>query len=233
MQARMVFAVGLPPVGYACVMHLVSREGMERACGSWMCQHAHWARYHAGYVQEAVLMYSAVPQPCPWSICALCQSFPAKGPAAALQAPHAFEFNQQAVRCHQGFLAEGLQRTSAGLGSVIIDSQPLTVAALAALLLGERLSVAGVAGLGVGVAGLCLLEVPPALLASLPSAAAGAPSAPAVCLSLGELLCPRARRCSCCLAAIFLCHLCEVKNEQLMCTRKMYCGASVLRVSDR
>ena len=30
----------------------------------------------------------------------------------------------------QGFLAEGLQRTSAGLGSIIIDSQPLTVALL-------------------------------------------------------------------------------------------------------
>jgi drug/metabolite transporter (DMT)-like permease len=65
----------------------------------------------------------------------------------------------------QGFLAEGLRRTSAGLGSVIIDSQPLTVAALSALLYGEALSPAGVAGLGVGVAGLCLLEVPPSLLA--------------------------------------------------------------------
>jgi drug/metabolite transporter (DMT)-like permease len=48
---------------------------------------------------------------------------------------------------------------------VIIDSQPLTVAALAALLFGERLRPAGVAGLGVGVAGLCLLEVPPDALA--------------------------------------------------------------------
>lgn len=65
----------------------------------------------------------------------------------------------------QGFLAEGLQRTSAGLGSVIIDSQPLTVAALAALLFGERLRPLGVAGLGVGVAGLALLEVPPDALA--------------------------------------------------------------------
>ena len=92
------------------------------------------------------------------------------------------------LRCRQGLLAEGLQRTSAGLGSVIIDSQPLTVAALAALLLGERLSALGVAGLGVGVAGLCLLEVPPQLLASLPSAAAGAPSAAAVCLLNVELL---------------------------------------------
>jgi drug/metabolite transporter (DMT)-like permease len=43
-------------------------------------------------------------------------------------------------------LAEGLNRTGAGLGSVIIDSQPLTVALLAALLFGERLSGLGVLG---------------------------------------------------------------------------------------
>lgn len=64
----------------------------------------------------------------------------------------------------QGFLAEGLQRTSAGLGSVIIDSQPLSVAVLAALLFGEALSGLGVAGLFIGVAGLLLLEVPQELL---------------------------------------------------------------------
>lgn len=74
--------------------------------------------------------------------------------------------------CFQGFLVEGLQRTSAGLGSVIIDSQPLTVALLASLLFGERLGVAGAAGLLVGVAGLCLLEVPPSVLASLPDSLA-------------------------------------------------------------
>ncbi|CAK0783696.1 hypothetical protein CVIRNUC_006895 [Coccomyxa viridis] len=62
--------------------------------------------------------------------------------------------------CFQGFLAEGLQRTSAGLGSVIIDSQPLTVALLASLLFGERLGLLGFLGLGLGVLGLCLLEVP-------------------------------------------------------------------------
>lgn len=61
----------------------------------------------------------------------------------------------------QGFLAEGLRRTTAGLGSVIIDSQPLTVAALSALLYGETLTLVGILGLGVGLAGLCLLEVPP------------------------------------------------------------------------
>ncbi|GLC43811.1 hypothetical protein PLESTB_000910500 [Pleodorina starrii] len=62
--------------------------------------------------------------------------------------------------CFQGFLAEGLTKTSAGLGSVIIDSQPLTVAVLASLLFGERLSGLGVVGLALGVAGLALLEVP-------------------------------------------------------------------------
>jgi drug/metabolite transporter (DMT)-like permease len=63
--------------------------------------------------------------------------------------------------CFQGFLAEGLQRTSAGLGSVIIDSQPLTVALLASLLFGERLGPVGWAGLAAGTAGLSLLEIPP------------------------------------------------------------------------
>lgn len=62
--------------------------------------------------------------------------------------------------CFQGFLAEGLQRTSAGLGSVIIDSQPLTVAVLAALLFGESIGSVGAAGLVLGVMGLLLLEVP-------------------------------------------------------------------------
>ncbi|GMH11281.1 hypothetical protein Nepgr_013122 [Nepenthes gracilis] len=62
--------------------------------------------------------------------------------------------------CFQGFLAEGLERTSAGLGSVIIDSQPLTVAILAALLFGESIGSFGAAGLVLGVIGLLLLEVP-------------------------------------------------------------------------
>ena len=51
----------------------------------------------------------------------------------------------------QGCLAEGLQRTSAGLGSVIIDSQPLTVAVLAAIIYGESLAPAGVFGLFLGL----------------------------------------------------------------------------------
>ncbi|KAF3781480.1 WAT1-related protein [Nymphaea thermarum] len=62
--------------------------------------------------------------------------------------------------CFQGFLAEGLQRTSAGLGSVIIDSQPLTVAILASLLFGETIDGVGAAGLVLGVIGLLLLELP-------------------------------------------------------------------------
>ncbi|CAL5324121.1 unnamed protein product [Camellia sinensis] len=61
--------------------------------------------------------------------------------------------------CFQGFLAEGLERTSAGLGSVIIDSQPLTVAVLAALLFGESIGFVGAAGLVLGVIGLLLLEL--------------------------------------------------------------------------
>ncbi|KAA8532127.1 hypothetical protein F0562_006730 [Nyssa sinensis] len=62
--------------------------------------------------------------------------------------------------CFQGFLVEGLERTSAGLGSVIIDSQPLTVAILAAFLFGESIGFVGAAGLVLGVIGLLLLEVP-------------------------------------------------------------------------
>lgn len=44
---------------------------------------------------------------------------------------------------------------------VIIDSQPLTVAVLAALLFGESISLIGAAGLLLGVLGLLLLEVLP------------------------------------------------------------------------
>lgn len=63
--------------------------------------------------------------------------------------------------CFQGFLAEGLQRTSAGLGSVIIDSQPLSVAVIASVLFGESLGPVAVVGLLLGIAGLLLLELPP------------------------------------------------------------------------
>lgn len=64
----------------------------------------------------------------------------------------------------QGCLVEGLARTTAGLGSVIIDSQPLTVAILAAVLYGELLGPKSVVALAAGVFGLVLIEVPVAHL---------------------------------------------------------------------
>ena len=70
----------------------------------------------------------------------------------------------------QGFLAEGLQRTTAGLGSVIIDSQPLSVALLAALLFGEELTAASYVGLVLGVR---LLELPVEVLTSAPQTVLG------------------------------------------------------------
>jgi drug/metabolite transporter (DMT)-like permease len=60
----------------------------------------------------------------------------------------------------QGFLAEGLVRTGAGLGSVMIDSQPLAVALLALWLYGERIGFWGWLGLAMGVAGIGLIGLP-------------------------------------------------------------------------
>ncbi|HEY9695286.1 MAG TPA: DMT family transporter [Oculatellaceae cyanobacterium] len=60
----------------------------------------------------------------------------------------------------QGFLAEGLVRTSAGLGSVMIDSQPLAVAILSAWLFGEVIGIWGWLGLGFGVLGISLIGLP-------------------------------------------------------------------------
>lgn len=60
----------------------------------------------------------------------------------------------------QGFLAEGLTRTGAGLGSVMIDSQPLAVALLALWLFGERVGLWGWLGLILGVAGISLIGLP-------------------------------------------------------------------------
>lgn len=59
----------------------------------------------------------------------------------------------------QGFLAEGLARTGAGLGSVMIDSQPLAVALMARLLFGEQVGLWGWIGLVFGVAGISLLGI--------------------------------------------------------------------------
>jgi drug/metabolite transporter (DMT)-like permease len=60
----------------------------------------------------------------------------------------------------QGFLAQGLMRTGAGLGSVMIDSQPLAVALLALWLFGETIGLWGWLGLAIGVLGITLLGLP-------------------------------------------------------------------------
>ncbi|MEH2284983.1 MAG: EamA family transporter [Nostoc sp.] len=60
----------------------------------------------------------------------------------------------------QGFLAEGLVRTSAGLGSVMIDSQPLAVALLSLWLFQEHIGFWGWLGLGLGVIGISLIGLP-------------------------------------------------------------------------
>ncbi|MGI0484661.1 DMT family transporter [Pantanalinema rosaneae CENA516] len=60
----------------------------------------------------------------------------------------------------QGFLAEGLVRTGAGLGSVMIDSQPIAVALMALWLFGEQIGAIGWFGLALGIGGISLLGLP-------------------------------------------------------------------------
>ena len=60
----------------------------------------------------------------------------------------------------QGCLAEGLQRTGAGLGSVIIDSQPLAVALLSRWLFAEVIGFWGWIGLFIGILGISLIGLP-------------------------------------------------------------------------
>ena len=57
----------------------------------------------------------------------------------------------------QGFLATGLVRTGAGLGSVMIDSQPLAVALLSSWLFGEIIGFFGWLGLIIGILGISLI----------------------------------------------------------------------------
>jgi drug/metabolite transporter (DMT)-like permease len=64
----------------------------------------------------------------------------------------------------QGFLAAGLVRTTAGLGSVMIDSQPLAVALLSAWLFKERIGAIGICGLILGVLGISCIGLPIELL---------------------------------------------------------------------
>lgn len=66
----------------------------------------------------------------------------------------------------QGFLAEGLMRTGAGLGSVMIDSQPIAVALLSGWLFGEVIRLWGWLGLVIGVLGISLIGLPDAWIIS-------------------------------------------------------------------
>jgi drug/metabolite transporter (DMT)-like permease len=67
----------------------------------------------------------------------------------------------------QGFLAQGLVRTGAGLGSVMIDSQPLAVALMARWLFQEQVGLLGWVGLAIGLSGISLLGLPDDWLMSL------------------------------------------------------------------
>ncbi len=67
----------------------------------------------------------------------------------------------------QGFLAEGLNRTDAGLGSVIIDSQPLAVALMSSWLFGEVIGLWGILGLSLGIVGISIIGLPEQWLDSL------------------------------------------------------------------
>ena len=67
----------------------------------------------------------------------------------------------------QGFLAEGLVRTGAGLGSVMIDSQPLAVALLCSWLFAEKIGLYGWLGLSIGVMGISLIGLPDELIFSI------------------------------------------------------------------
>ena len=60
----------------------------------------------------------------------------------------------------QGFLAKGLDRTGAGLGSVMIDSQPLAVAIMARFLFQEWIGPLGWSGLFIGLTGISFIGLP-------------------------------------------------------------------------
>lgn len=60
----------------------------------------------------------------------------------------------------QSCLVEGLARITAGLGSVIIDSQPITVAILATIFYGEIVGSKSIIAMVFGILGLIIIEVP-------------------------------------------------------------------------
>ncbi len=67
----------------------------------------------------------------------------------------------------QGFLTNGLMRTKAGLGSVMIDSQPLAVALLSAWLFKESIGLWGSIGLFLGILGISCIGIPEELWLTL------------------------------------------------------------------
>ncbi|MBF2015937.1 MAG: DMT family transporter [Rivularia sp. T60_A2020_040] len=67
----------------------------------------------------------------------------------------------------QGFLAEGLVRTGAGLGSVMIDSQPLAVALMCSWLFAEKIGLYGYLGLILGILGISIIGLPDELILSI------------------------------------------------------------------
>ena len=71
------------------------------------------------------------------------------------------------VSCAQGLLSVGLQTTGAGLGSVLIDTQPLLVALLARQVFGEAINPVGWLGLLLGLGGVVCLGLPEPLLQNL------------------------------------------------------------------
>ncbi|WP_008317188.1 DMT family transporter [Leptolyngbya sp. PCC 6406] len=88
----------------------------------------------------------------------------------------------------QGFLAQGLVRTGAGLGSVMIDSQPLAVALMARWLFAEQVGPVGWLGLAFGLAGISLLGLPDAWILGLFQGQLVWQDLPADALSLVRLL---------------------------------------------
>lgn len=90
----------------------------------------------------------------------------------------------------QGFLGEGLVRTGAGLGSMMIDSQPLAVALMSYWLFGERIGLWGWLGLFVGLLGISIIGLPDEWILSLMSFATPKSQIPnpQYALESGELL---------------------------------------------
>jgi drug/metabolite transporter (DMT)-like permease len=88
----------------------------------------------------------------------------------------------------QGFLAAGLVRTTAGLGSVMIDSQPLAVAMLSAWLFKEQIGAIGICGLILGVIGITCIGLPVEWLSQIATGASTSQVNIAGLLDRGEWL---------------------------------------------